>query len=635
MAGIAGYFGQARAPEVLQGMVRKLAHRGRDGEALYNANPVFMGVRDKAGRASVQPSYSHDDSIVVLFAGDISNYAALRDDLARKGMQFRTESVPELILHLYEAYGLNLATHLRGRFVFAVHDTLKDFVFIARDRLGQEPLYYTTTQSGDFVFGSEVKAILEHPSVQVIPDMRSVDAYLTMGYSPTPGSLFKSIHKLPAGHRIIWNPGLHVMVEPYWKWESYTEPDASLKTDADYMARFETLVQDATTHAVHGLRQPGVRLNGTAEDTLVAAEMKRQSVPLTEAFTVGFDDGDAALAPGREIAQRLGLRHHEIICAPPDMEKLPEIIWANDEPVAHSSALTTYLLAQHAAVHVDGVVTGAAAENFMAGNIQQEIFLNMMRGTGLSAWFFKTMLGVMPQSWMQKQFDNGGKIGEQCRSRLMGFLGEINRRAPLMHKYSFLMPGFTAREKNGFYGDAISPFMETFIDAQKDPEGWKTLISRTVALQKDHGLQDNVLMPYDKASAMSGLPLRTPFADHSMAEFMMGLPDHLRFSHRHGRVILRRQLQKMMPDMPEITHKSASLPMFKFMSTRLMREMIETCLSENSMKKRGLFKPEGVRALVQQSREGDVLCLHQVFTLMMLEMWFRIYVDREKGWISR
>ena len=635
MAGIAGYFGQARAPEVLQSMVRKLLHRGRDGEALYNANPVFMGVRDKAARASVQPSYSRDDSIAVLFSGEITNYAALRDDLARKGMQFRTDGVPELILHLYEAYGLNLAAQLRGRFVFAVHDTLKDFVFIARDRLGQEPLYYTTTQSGDFVFASEIKAILEHPSVQAIPDMRSIDAYLTMSYSPTPGSFFRGIHKLPAGHRVIWNPGLHVMIEPYWQWETYAQPDASLKTDADYAARFETLLQDTTVHAAQGMRQPGVRLNGSVEDTLVAAELKRQSAPVTEAFTVGFDDGDSALAPGREIAHKLGLRHHDIICAPPDMEKLPEVIWANDEPVAHSNALTTYLLAQHASAHVDGVLTGAAAENLMAGQVQQEIFLKIARGKGVSAWLFKSMLGVMPLSWVQKQFDNGGRIGEQCRDRLIGFLDEIGRRAPLMHKYSFLMPGFTAREKNGFYGNAISPFMETFIDAQKDSDSWQGTVNRLVALQKDHGLQDNVLMPIDRASAMTSMPLRTPFADHTMAEFMIGLPGHLRFSGGKGKVLLRRHLHKMMPDAPEITHKAAAMPIFKFMSTRLMREMVETCLSEHSMKKRGLFKPEGVRALIQHSREGDVLCLHQVYTLMMLEMWFRIYVDREKGWISR
>ncbi len=635
MAGIAGYFGQAHAPQALQGMVRKLAHRGRDGEAFYNANPVFMGLRDKAVPASLQPIYSHDDSIVVLFIGEISNYAALRDDLTRKGMHFRADGVPELILHLYEAYGLNMTAHLRGRFVFAVHDALKDFVFIARDRLGQEPLYFTTTQSGDFVFASEIKAILEHPSVQAVPDMRSVDAYLTMGYSPTPGSFFKGIRKLPAGHRVIWNPGLHVMIEPYWQWETYAQPDATLKTDADYMARFETLLQDAAAHSVQGLRQAGVRLNGSAEDTLVAAELKRQSAPVTESFSVGFDDGDAALLPGRDIAHKLGLRHHEIICTPPDMEKLPELIWANDEPVAHSSVLTSYLLMQHAAVHVDGVVSGGAAENFLAGSVQQEIYLNTTRGKGVSAWIFRNALGIMPLSWLQKQYDNGGKLGEQCRDRLIGFLSEIGRPAPLMHKYSFLMPGFTAREKNRFYGDALSPFMETFIDAQRDPEGWSGAIGSLVAVQKDHGLQDNVLMPLDKASALTSLPLRLPFADHTMAEFLIGLPDHLRFSQGRGKVLLRRQLKKVMPDAPEITHKAAALPMFKFMSTRLMREMIETCLSEPSVKKRGLFKPEGIRALIQQSREGDILCLHQVFTLMMLELWFRIYVDREKGWISR
>lgn len=126
-----------------------------------------------------------------------------------------------------------------------------------------------------------------------------------------------------------------------------------------------------------------------------------------------------------------------------------------------------------------------------------------------------------------------------------------------------------------------------------------------------------------------------PFMDHPLAEFLIGLPDHLRHSGGKGKSLLRSRLRAIMPDAPEITHKAAALPLHKFMTARLMREMVETCLSEQSMKRRGLFKPEAVRAVIQHSRDGDVLSLHQVMTLMMLEIWFRIYVNREKGWISR
>jgi asparagine synthase (glutamine-hydrolysing) len=303
--------------------------------------------------------------------------------------------------------------------------------------------------------------------------------------------------------------------------------------------------------------------------------------------------------------------------------------------VAHSSVLTSYLLGRHASSHVDGVLTGTGAENLMAGLVQQEVFMNVAKGRGIPAYLYRMFLAVMPLAWLQKQFDNGGRLGEPCRERLLTFLYAINRRAPIMHKYSHILPGFSMREKNRLYGDKISPFMEAFVDTQKDPVGWTTTIGLLTGLQKDHALQDCYLMPMDKSSVMTSLPMRMPFMDHPLVEFLIGLPDQQRYAGGKGKVLLRNRLRAIMPDAPEITHKAAAMPLHKFMTTRLMREMVETCLSEQSTKKRGLFKPEEVRNVIQQSREGDVLCLHQVMTLMMLEIWFRIYVDREKGWISR
>ncbi|MFN7113584.1 MAG: asparagine synthetase B family protein [Alphaproteobacteria bacterium] len=633
MAGIAGYFGQAREPEVLQGMVRKLAHRGRGGEAFYLANPVFMGIRGAAADSTAQPAYSHDDSIAVLFSGDISNYTALRDDLARKGIHFRGEGVAELILHLYEAYGLNLASHLRGRFVFAVHDTLKDFVFLSRDRMGQEPLYYMTTQSGTFVFASEIKALLEHPGVQVTPDMRSIDAYLTLGYSPGPDSFFKGVHKLPAGHRLIWNPGLHVMIEPYWQWETYMRADAALKSDEDFQARFNTLLEDAIGQSAAGLSKPGVALSGTVEETAIAAFLMKDAPRGLDTFTVGYDDGDTALAPAREIARKLGTRHNEVICTPPDMEKLPEIVWALDEPVADPSVLPAFMLAQLAGQSTDGLLRGTGADDMMCGLLQQEAFLRLNRMPAFMASFYRLGIKILPQTWMNSQFDCNGNVGDKCRERLLMFFAEVRKGSSLARRYGLMTSIFAARDKTAMYGDTISPMMESFIDGRKDPAGWPTQVSALLALQKDYVLQDSTLQRADKIAALASTVHRQPYLDHPLVEFILGAPDDLKYQSGRGKVMIRRYVEGIAPGLPEISRRDVNLPIHRFMSTRVMRDMIENCLSEKSVAQRGLFKPAAVRDLVNASREGDIIGLRQVFSLMMLEIWFRVYVEREKGWV--
>jgi|GEM_PF-1437865 len=635
MAGIAGYFGQAQAPEVIQGMVRKLAHRGRGGEAFYHANPIFMGMRGSATESAAQPAYSHDDSIVVLFSGEISNYPALRADLERKGIHFRSDGTAELVLHLYEAYGLNLAAHLRGRFVFAVHDTLKDFVFITRDRMGQEPLYYTTTQSGDFVFASEIKALLEHPGVKAVPELRAIDAYLTFGFSPGPGTFFKGVHKLPAGHRLIWNPGLHVMVEPYWQWETYMRPDGALKTDADFQARFDELLEDSVRQSAAGFNKPAISLSGSLEDTAIAACLMKDAPPRgLDTFAVGYDGDDEALAPARDIARRLGTRHHEIICTPPDMEKLPEIVWALDEPVADASMVSSFMLSQHAGQGADGLIRGVGADDMMCGLLQQEAFLRMSRMPPMFAGLYRMGVRMLPQSWMDSQFDCNGRVGDKCRERILSLFKEIgNKRSSLTRRYTLMTSIFTARDKADLYTPTMSPLMESFMDSRRESAlAWPTPVSSLLALQKDYVLQDSTLLRADKIAGLTSTSLRMPYMDHPLVEFILSAPDHLKYQGGKGKVMIRNYVEKNMPGVPEISRRHAGLPMQRFMSTRLMRDLMETCLSEQAVRRRGLLNPDVVRNIMNRVREGDMIEMRQGFALLMLELWFRVYIDGEKGW---
>ena len=632
MAGIAGYFGIAQEAGVIQSMVRKMSHRGRDGESFYHAAPVFMGIRDTKSIADMQPAYSADETIAVLFAGRISNYAKLREELVRKGMFFTTESVAELVLHLYEAYGLNACNHLRGKFVFAVHDSMKDLVFLARDHMGVEPLYYTTTQSGSFVFASEIKSLLEHPAVSVTPDLVGIDAYLSLGYSPGPAGMFKGIYKLPAGHRLIWNPGLHVMIEPYWQWESYMTPDADLKTDEDFQSRFDVLLDDAVRAAVTGADNPGIFLRGTPEDSALAALMLKQKGSVSS-FAVGFAGDDAALAVPREISKRLGTTHHEVVCDMSEMEKLPEIVWALDEPMAGPEALVKNVLARSLRRETDTVLEGAGADDLLSGSLPHRVFMEAHKIPKPLHWLYRLYLKMSPQEKLDKHFDIDGKIGAQSRDRLLSFMDEMCGGTPL-RRYTSLISVFSARDKAKMYRETMEPVMETFLDLQRDWGQWPTMLSSMLALQKDFAIQDNTLMKLDKMSMLASVEARAPFMDHNLVEFLLGVPDHLKYHDKQNKVILRRHLDKNFPGMPESSARASALPLATFMNAAPLKDMIETCLSEASVKRRGLFRWESVQQLLTLAKTEDVLYMHQVFSLLMLELWFRVYVDREKGWIS-
>jgi len=632
MAGIAGYFGTAQTPEVIQAMVRKLAHRGRDGEVFYLANPVFMGVRDTASATAGFPAYSADETVAVVFAGRISNYGPLRDELSKKGVQFRNDSVGELLLLLYDAYGVNLCNHLRGKFVVAVHDTLKDLVFLARDRMGEEPLYYTTTRAGSFVFASEIKSLLEHPAVQVTPDMVGVDAFMSLGYSPGPQSLFKGIHKLPAGHRLIWNPGLHVMIEPYWQWDSYMVPDADLQSDADFQGRFNALFEDAVHVNLAGSDHPGVILSGQIEETAIAHAMIKQGRSVSS-FGIGFADDTTSLGEAQSIASRLGTRHHDVICHPSDMEKLPEIVWAMDEPLADADVVVKHLLMKQAKQETSSILTGAGASDLLGGTTAHKVFIESHSIPQIFYGIYCQYVKLMPLDWFDRKYDSVGKIGPRCRQRYLSFMEEMRSGTP-SRRWNALIALFDAQDKSQLYAETMSPVMERFIYLQKDSDQWPSMISAMLSLQKDFSLQDNTLLRLDRMSMLSSVEAYAPFMDHPLVEFMIGVPDHLKFHQGRGKILVRNYLQANAPGLPERSYRSGALPLAHMMTTQPLREMIDTCLSEASVKRRGLFAWEGVRNLLVNARTEDVLYVRQVFALLMLELWFRIYVDREKGWMS-
>jgi asparagine synthase (glutamine-hydrolysing) len=630
MSGVAGYLGASQPPSILRAMTGKMMHRGPDGQ-FHEEAPVFMGVRQLGSAETGAGAYVDSDrNLAIVFSGECSNLDEERETLEKKGVQFAGESGAEVILRLYEVHGVSCVSRLRGAFVFAIHDQQKDLVFIARDRLGIKPLYYATTQSGTFVFASEIKALFEHPNLSVEADLRGVDAFLSLGCSPGPDGMFKGVHQLPPGHHILWNPGLHVMIEPYWKWESFARPDPVLKSDEDFHARFAMLFEDAVRQQSP---DAGVILTGDIESAAVAAALSRVSGG-APAFCLDMhaECGASSLA----LAEKLGLKAEHIAFGPHDLDKLPEILWALDEPVADISIAPLYLATRVAQKKVRGVLLGACAAEMLASLPAQQQLLEARDKPKSWSSLAKSLYSIVPQASFGKYLGFDGKIGPRTKQRLFGFI-EALRSDGLWRQYLSLTSIFDAREKHGLYIGDMTHVMETFVDMQKDPEGWLTAMSALAAVQRTGGFFDSAVSSAEKIGMFSSVECRLPFLDHRLAEFLIALPDHLRRTPGSNKILLRAYLDRAHPGLiqpmtaPAAPRKSL---LVECLPVSPLKEMVETCLSEASIRRRELFDWKAVKVILAGAKTDEALYARQVFALLMLELWFRIFVDGEKGWLS-
>ena len=530
MSAIAGYLGAPQELAVLQSMVRKLGHRGPDAEGFHIEAPVYMGMRRLATidpQENWLPLYNADRTLAIAFAGELFNYREERAKLEKRGLAFRTQTDTEVALKLYEAYGANCVMHMRGQFAFVIHDIQKNLVFMARDRLGAQPLYYATTQSGSLVFASEIKALFEHPAVKAAPDLMGVDAFLTLGYAPGPGTMFKGIHALPPGHRLTWNQGLHVMVEPYWQWENFAKPDPALKSDADYQERFDSLLEEAVKQRMLEDAPLGAIATGSLESTAILSIMARNSAKPPLVFTTAFGAELDGVPPGAEVAAKLGCQHEQVAFEPEFMDRLPEIVWALDQPVADPNVLMMHLLSCLAKQKVKTVMSGAGANNLFVNYPQHDTLLAAHGLPKYFWWFFKETKELLPLATIAKKLHFTGKIGPRSKLRLFDFAATM-RQESLMPQYTCASSLFDTRDRSELYAGAMAPVIGALTDRQKQTEGWPTTMSALFGMQRDHLLQDGILAPVNKLTMFSGLGTRMPLMDHKLFEFMLGVPDHLR-----------------------------------------------------------------------------------------------------------
>ena len=626
--------------EHLRAMISRIVHRGPDDAGEYRDNHAALGFRrlsiiDLAG--GHQPLSNEDDSVWTVFNGEIYNYHALRHRLEAKGHSLRSTGDTETIVHLYEDEGTRMFPLLRGMFALAIWDVRHRKLILARDRLGQKPLVYRN-DGQRLVFASELKALMALPEEQVPRriDPISLDHYLTYGYVPHPRTILEGVFKLPPAHFAVWHEG-SFSVEPYWAPDWNLVRNRPLEEDIDEL---RATLLDAVREQMISDVPLGAFLSGGIDSTIVAGLMRKTSSGPVKTFAIGFPDPEydetsyAALA-----ARHLGTEHQTFIVEPKAWETLPELCKQFDEPFADSSALPTWYVSRETRRQVTVALSGDAGDELFGGYDRYralgltELFQRLPEGP--RRLFGGTMVRVLPRSArsksrlrkLQRLFEH---INDLAVDRYLGWMSTFEE-ADRIELYSEHQLDWLAMSGAGLRdpaeADPAAILASAFaLASRRDP------ISRAMVSDVVTYLPGDLLVKVDLASMAHSLECRGPFLDHRVVELAMAMPiaRKLRFRQGHSKVILKQAFSELLP--PAIKTRSKmgfGVPISRWFQNELKNELREVLLDPICLN-RGTFRPQAIEKLINEHIEGQREHSHRLWALLMLELWFRAYMDSPK-----
>ena len=634
MCGICGYVG-IREDGLLERMTAALIHRGPDSSGYFRCEDAGLGHRrlsiiDVAG--GHQPMENEDGSLVLIANGEVYNFRELREELLARGHRLRTKSDCEVILHLYEDFGPQCLQRMLGMWAFAIYDKNRRRLFLARDRLGIKPLYYVHL-NGRFLFASEFKAILRYQGFQPTLNPHAVHEYLTLRYVPGPDGMFRELRKLPAGHYAIIEDG-RVTLTRYWTPQLYDGPfDRSQQSYVEEFAeRFERSVQRRMISEV----PLGAYLSGGLDSSTIVAYMAKLVHHPLRTFTVGFEYEHDELGQAAATAKALGCQHTEIRWRASDIALLPKIIYHLDEPLGDPIVIPMYMLAAEAKKHVTVILTGEGADETLAGYLFHRALLAGYRlERVVPRWARRRLLApalsLVPSALLNRAFEYPARLGRRGEQKIADYLDMLEPEQ-LADAYRHLISLFDARDTADLYTDDFRGALAAGPASDSEStlvRSHAPFLNRVLHLQFAHWLPEDILTKQDKMSMAHAVEGRVPFLDHELVEFILKVPPSLKIHHGQSKFLLREYARRYLPKQVISRRKMPFyVPMEKYAAEPVFEEMLEDTLSPRGLLSRGIVRPEAVARLRRAKQQGEFILVKQLFSLMALELWFRMAVDR-------
>jgi asparagine synthase (glutamine-hydrolysing) len=607
--------------QILAAMLRVLHHRGPDDDGLYFDHDLALGMR----RLSIidldggkQPICNEDGSVITVFNGEIYNYQSLREELDNRGHKLATSSDTEVIVHLYEDFGDECVQHLRGMFGFAIWDARKRRLLLARDRLGIKPLYYTQA-GGRLIFGSEIKAILQHPSVQVLLNLEALNNFLSLKYVPAPQTMFEGIHALPPGCLLVCDAH-GIQIRRYWDLSFANHRNGHVQEET-YAEQLEALLRESVKiHLISDVPFGAFLSGGLDSSTIVALMSQFLSRPV-RTYSVGFDgtgEEFSELPYARLVAKKLQTDHHEVLIRPTHLiEHAEKVAWHLDQPLAEFATLANYMVAELASRDVKMVLTGEGGDELFAGYARYA-------GERLAPFFHR-----IPNVAKSLALTASAHLPGLRRQKLALYaLSQDDEAARFVNWF----PLYNTELKRALLSEDLK---ESLQDCSTNSV-FEELLTRTNAtdplnrmlyVDTKLWLPDLLLARGDKTSMAVSLEARVPLLDHKLVEFAASLPQNMKLKGLARKYLLKKVSSRWLP--PEIIHrKKQGFPMpLSLWLRNEARSFVRDVLSPSALRRRGLFNPSFVEKLIQQHENGFADHSSLLWGLMSMELWQRVFMD--------
>lgn len=616
MCGIAGYVSLARDDDrgdLLRGLTNALRHRGPDDEGFFEEPGVGLGMRrlsivDVA--TSQQPTSNEDGTIHVIFNGEIYNYVELRTELAARGHHFKSAGDTETLVHLYEEHGTEMLTRLRGMFAFALWDSPKRTLFLARDRLGKKPLNYVIADR-TLCFCSEIAPLLDQKLATWEIDPESLAAYLQFGFVSAPRTMVRQIKKLSAAHYLLWRDG-ETKIERYWSFHQRPKLACSYENALE-------LVREKLDESIRlRLRSDvpvGLLLSGGIDSNAILARLVRGLGEKVEAFTIGYADRDydeSRIAAAS--AKHFGIQHHVLTGSTDLLKLLPDVVRHYGEPSADKSALPTMLVSELTRRHVKVALSGDGGDEAFAGYPKHR--LNRWQRHA-STWFTPAMRERWTLESMRGVGWPGTKVGGKIRRELLPetpslFSGEFFSGAI----YQEITTARFRNETDSFLTDIVSHFWS----------GTYQPLERILQWDNTDPLPYSLLTKVDIASMARSLEVRSPFLDHELVELCARLPNEWKVNGRQGKLMLRDLVGRDLP--PEVLSarkRGFSVPLAQWWRNGA-RQRIRRGLLPLHPALTPFLQEATAAALLEEHQAGRANHAQRLWNLWVLNEWARMFL---------
>jgi len=639
MCGICGILtvdsGSIPERRLLERMRDSIAHRGPDGSGLHLAPGVGLGHR----RLSIvdvahgqQPMYSEDRRFVIVYNGEVFNHPTLKPELEAAGVQYRTRSDTETVLHLYRRLGDRAVERMRGMFAFAIWDSLERRLFLARDRYGVKPLYYSHRSDGTLIFGSEIKALLPALDDRVVLNRESLPDFLANHAPSGEETLFAGIRRLPPGHTLTWQDG-RISIRQYWDVhfaDARAAPAAGSEAERALIEEYRERFTEAVRLRLMSDVPLGMFLSGGIDSAAITATMATLVKEPIRTFSVAFAEREAnELEYARMVARAYHTEHREVVVSPAQFfAELPRLVWHEDEPIAHPSSVALFFVSQLASRHVKVVLTGEGSDETLAGyNRYRVTEYNARLGAlyqrylpGFARHGLQRMLAGLPptsrlrqraaRTFLMRQpdldelyFDNFAVFGREAQ-------------------HDLLLPELRAQLS------AVDPYA-AYHHALAGVTG-KPLVSQLLYADVKTYLHE-LLMKQDQMSMAASIESRVPFLDHPLTEWVAALPPAMKLRGTTTKWILRQAMQGRLP--PRILERRKMgfpVPIGSWLRGA-WAPLLGEYVTGPRARARGLFDASTVARLVGEHTRGFDHS-ERLWALLTFEIWARVFLDGEKPW---